>query len=425
MQKTSLLLSNYPQIYQRVSCKSDFDDDSVEFVTGYDIADKIDKRVIKNQIANDLILGILSYDEVLIGGSNIWYVIQILGVEVTMHLLRERIIRIINDTCLNAVVMRENDEWTVDFTSNPMGGNEMSSPKTAEFDFDGWEYIEYDFSRHNLKGHKAETLLILIEDGAKKIENKKIMAIATNETKKDIKSQQYFDQYKVENGKVYVRSTFERLIRLQELNKTCAIASVLNADSIRCDAEIGKLLSQKSYILSKQFKDGVSSLNQVLYEKQFPEFGSLFINGTISLEQILKLRDNFNGKLFRYWMNYNGYEESDMRADIMNSANNVLGKSISQVLRLVSCNLLGCFGFVPGVAASAFDSYILNKMASGWHPNFFLDDKVKTTIDESIRRHEGFEKREKYSKIFYGVNRNDLCPCGSGLKFKKCHGKSL
>jgi len=26
------------------------------------------------------------------------------------------------------------------------------------------------------------------------------------------------------------------------------------------------------------------------------------------------------------------------------------------------------------------------------------------------------------SQLFKGVGRNDLCPCGSGKKFKKCHG---
>ena len=25
---------------------------------------------------------------------------------------------------------------------------------------------------------------------------------------------------------------------------------------------------------------------------------------------------------------------------------------------------------------------------------------------------------------FSGVGRNDVCPCGSGAKFKKCHGAS-
>lgn len=425
MQKTSLFLSNYPQISQRGFMKSDMSGDSIEFVTEYDIANRIDKKILKHQLANDLMLGILSYDEVLIGGSNIWYIIQILGVDVTKHLLRERILRIINDTCLNAVLMKVNDKWQVDFLSNPTGGDEMSSNKAFEFNTDGLDYIEYDLYRHNLKGNEAEILLVLIEEGVKRIENKKIMAIATKETNRDIKSHQYFDQFKLENGKVYVGSTFERLIRLQELNKICAIASDLNADSIRCDAEIRRLLSHKTNILSKRFSDGVSSLNQVLYEKKIPELGSLFVNGVISLDDIIKLRNNYNGTLFRYWMNQDSYEESEMRSDIMNTTTNVLGKNISQLIRLVSCNMLGCFGFIPGIAASAIDSFILNKMASGWHPNFFLDDRVKATIDESVRRHEDNEKREKYSKQFRGMNRNDKCPCGSGLKFKKCHGKLI
>ena len=29
---------------------------------------------------------------------------------------------------------------------------------------------------------------------------------------------------------------------------------------------------------------------------------------------------------------------------------------------------------------------------------------------------------ERESERFDGVGRNDPCPCGSGLKFKRCHG---
>ena len=54
--------------------------------------------------------------------------------------------------------------------------------------------------------------------------------------------------------------------------------------------------------------------------------GSLFVNEVISSNDILKLRDNYNGKLFRYWMNQDSYEESELRADIMNTTTNVLGK---------------------------------------------------------------------------------------------------
>ena len=33
-------------------------------------------------------------------------------------------------------------------------------------------------------------------------------------------------------------------------------------------------------------------------------------------------------------------------------------------------------------------------------------------------------RKEDDPDIFVGVGRNDPCPCGSGLKFKKCHGKN-
>ena len=32
---------------------------------------------------------------------------------------------------------------------------------------------------------------------------------------------------------------------------------------------------------------------------------------------------------------------------------------------------------------------------------------------------------EKLGKKYEGIGRNDLCPCGSGKKFKKCHGAAL
>lgn len=34
------------------------------------------------------------------------------------------------------------------------------------------------------------------------------------------------------------------------------------------------------------------------------------------------------------------------------------------------------------------------------------------------------QKRDNLRDIFQDISRNDSCPCGSGLKFKKCHGKA-
>ncbi len=291
MGNTSLLLTNYPEISQTATFEQVGGRDKLDIITGYDISGKIDSKLVTNQIANDFILGILGYDEVIVEASHIWDIIQVWGAAYVKELLRARILRVVNDITLKPVMLRRNnDKWQIDLFSYSQGLYDCESKTNIFFGHDEWNYIAVKFHRNNFKGIEAETILVLIDESAKKIDEEKIKLVTSNETTKDIESQQFFDQFKVENGKVYARSTFERLIRLQELNKTCAIASDLNADSIRCDAEIRRLLSLKTNILSKRFSDGISSLNQVLYEKKIPELGSLFVNEVISLDDILKLR---------------------------------------------------------------------------------------------------------------------------------------
>ena len=49
-------------------------------------------------------------------------------------------------------------------------------------------------------------------------------------------------------------------------------------------------------------------------------------------------------------------------------------------------------------------------------------------VEEAKRKAEEAQKAaetpEPAPAQFEGVGRNDACPCGSGKKFKKCHGKS-
>jgi uncharacterized protein YecA (UPF0149 family) len=52
----------------------------------------------------------------------------------------------------------------------------------------------------------------------------------------------------------------------------------------------------------------------------------------------------------------------------------------------------------------------------------FLDDVLKTTIDEKIRLFDRKSKMEEFVKRFGSIDRNESCPCQSGKKFKRCHG---
>ncbi|MBD8001373.1 SEC-C domain-containing protein [Phocaeicola sp. Sa1YUN3] len=124
-------------------------------------------------------------------------------------------------------------------------------------------------------------------------------------------------------------------------------------------------------------------------------------------------------------MQKSDYEEQLMQQEIMNSVQNILGAKCINPIRFIGTNLIGLFGFIPGIVASAFDSFILDKILKGWHPNFFLDDKLKTMIDDCIIKEKRKCQKEKLDKAFKGVGRNDPCPCGSGKKYKKCHGKDV
>lgn len=48
----------------------------------------------------------------------------------------------------------------------------------------------------------------------------------------------------------------------------------------------------------------------------------------------------------------------------------------------------------------------------------YLPDQTKPSMDEKPSMDDNPWAGQK-------IGRNDPCPCGSGLKYKKCHGKSL
>lgn len=72
---------------------------------------------------------------------------------------------------------------------------------------------------------------------------------------------------------------------------------------------------------------------------------------------------------------------------------------------------------VNTMSASILDSFLAIKTA-------LKEEEAKTEMAEAKITNSGSVSPKKANNIkgFEGVNRNDPCPCGSGKKFKKCHG---
>lgn len=424
---TKILLSNYPNIRQEVPFGQVGGNETIDIQCGYDI--KVDAHQVTLQIASDLITAILSYDHVYIEGNHIWDVLQVFGSIYIEELLRSNILHFIPDNLANPVMMRKSDKvWRPDFFPYTQAVVNNKGETVFKPVQDEWSEIEVKFYYQEIGGPEAQALLYLIDEKKMVVDQEQIIDLARNETLNDLKNWQFAAENSILRTNGIGLTEFHQLniLRLHELNTVAVTAGLLGADALKTDGQISELMSHKcASVFAGQLRDGVSGIQSILRKKGFPDLGELFVNSIIDLEDILKLRESLQGKLFRYWALKDGYEEALMQQDIMNSVHNVLGTKLSNAVRFVACNALGLLSSVSGVVASAFDSFILNKVAQGWHPNFFLDDNVKVTIDARIKEKEEEAKEALILERFKGVGRNDPCPCGSGKKFKKCHGKDL
>lgn len=428
MLESKILITNYPNIYQRLPFEMVGDKrKTLNVVCGYDI--QVNNHEVTLQIARDLITALLSFDKIYLEGNNIGDIIQVWGSDYVKELLRLNLLCIIPDQELNPVMIQENrGEWKHGFISYPQG-NALTDQKSeyVKSNIHKWSHIENRFQKIGFQGLEAKTILYLIDENSVNIGNPDIFTKKVNdETNRDILNPLFLRDSNFYRQRLDGKWEYNQVsrVRLQELNKSVILAEILGIDNIKMDAAINEIMVRKTIsAFSKTIHSGTDVLLKLEQQKGFPDLGELFVNNIIGLDEILKLRDDFQGKIFRYWAKQSAYDEDLMRKEIMNSVDNILGSKLINPIRMLACNIIGLLGFIPGLVASTVDGYILNAISKGWHPNFFLDDKLKKMIDECVKKEERIAKIRMRDETFKGIGRNEPCPCGSGKKYKKCHGK--
>lgn len=96
----------------------------------------------------------------------------------------------------------------------------------------------------------------------------------------------------------------------------------------------------------------------------------------------------------------------------------VIGKSGEKLYQDISKN---GFSFADKPDVDHFINLFneLRKNARTWHSHGFTVSEL--TASEIVRPTSGKAKKAQPVTV-HKVGRNDPCPCGSGKKFKKCHG---
>lgn len=417
MNKSAILITNFPNPYQElVFANLKYKEQHIHAKFGYDIKFNYNETAL--QTARDLITALLTFDKIYIEGNHIEYLVSIFGSEKLKELLRLHLLCIIPDYELNPVVVEKApNEWVPDFFSYAISDGKFASEKESK-----WNYIEYILYKYEVSKLDTRVLLYLIDENSTDTNDiNEIKNQIQRETCSDI---EYISNIYCAHANEKQKYCYPAIIRLQELNKTMVLSAMLGIENIKSDAAINKLIRIKTASpFGKDIHTGTDAILRIEQQKGFPDIGDLYVNKIINLDDVLKLRDSFQGKIFRYWTQKSDYDEKLMQKEIMSSVHNILGSKCMNPVRFIGTNLIGLLGVIPGLAASAFDSFILDKISKGWHPNFFLDDKLKKMIDTCIARENKRIRKEKQNEAFKGIEKNDPCPCGSGKKYKKCHGK--
>ena len=149
------------------------------------------------------------------------------------------------------------------------------------------------------------------------------------------------------------------------------------------------------------------------------------------------------GDLQRMWSDYFA-KEKDIYAELLKNPDEVVTGTVSELAERFGVDLMTMTGFLDGINDSlkeqnpieemdedtvvnlGFDKELLykNMVAAGADWLYGLEE-WEPIFDEEKRKELYKEQKEsgtvrKPAKIYP----NDPCPCGSGKKYKKCHGRN-
>lgn len=268
---------------------------------------------------------------------------------------------------------------------------------------------------------KFKTIIQYIENSAKtlpqQINEHAVQDIVSDLSNKKLRSALNIDSELITEIKEY--DTYKAL-RIADIAQTLIVQCELKITSLFQDGYSSNYINAKlGNIYSHVGNDPTQTFTNIMDKKGVPDLFLLYQRGVISIEDIVKIRNNFQGGIFRKWLESADYDESEVIKALINRKNE---SSLSKFIRFIYPNVVGLAEPITGLAASAIDSYIVSKLVEGWSPSLFLDNVLKNAVDRKIESHERQKRKEEFISRFGFIERNQLCPCQSGKKFKKCHG---
>lgn len=369
------------------------------------------------EICSTVLISILLYDKICISMPFVDRMISLFGIDAVILLLDKGILEIFSDEGHQVGVYHYRDKGIAAIV--PFGIS-----IAGDFSF-----IADAMRKHtSLARSKIDRLEFLVSHNLRYIDSRSIQTNIVKEVDYDLQNNQIRKLLNMESQRhdEIMAQDIHKAIRLSHINKVLILSFELNCNSIITDGRAGTILEAKmAPILNKSISDTpIQLFRDIMALKGIPDLGQLYINGTITLESIIELRDNVDGMLFRKWFEDTDYDPKKVIRILLNKQKTIGSHLLARSVRFAYPKIIALVSPLGGLVTSFADSFIIEKILNGWNPSLFLDDKLMKRLDKQIKQFEKKCMTNQVNKFFPFTHPDDPCPCGSNKKYKRCCDRS-
>jgi len=369
----------------------------------------IDKKSYPDLLQNSMekfFISLILYKKIYISDKDFLEVLKVIGIKDALKLLERKVV--------NIIYRHEDPHVIVHRSTNPLItkiGYEIQPIKRIG----SLHYLEKNYQKFSVDESYKSKIIQYFENAHVNLDDMdediylKNITFLKGELQNNINNLSYKD-------------TFQTL-RLYEIIDSFLLQDKHGLTNSLVDEYGQKYLESKFVSINKDNAlNKINLFSDISARKRIPNFYHMYQKGSLEIDDFLDMRESFDSQLFRYWfLNADNSDEEIFYQLLKNHKTNIA----TNLIKWIIPTIIGVLNTPLGIASSAVENFFISKILQGWHPNFFLDD----VLSNKLNNLEGKFEFEKKSKIIRervkGIQRNDLCPCQSGKKFKKCHGINM
>ena len=166
------------------------------------------------------------------------------------------------------------------------------------------------------------------------------------------------------------------LLGMAAVNFELHLADLAQADDVAFDPSIEQYLIGKAERALRSF-DLAQGFAEILSLNDLPDVPGAVASGHLTLADTWDIRNRRNALLFRRWFHEYVREEPRRAVNEYVAALDrpgLVDKLPAKILRFVVTNAASLLAPAAGIAASAFDSFLLKRIAGGYSPKYLIDD---------------------------------------------------